>query len=168
MKCTSLLQSQVSAGGSLSNTLLALARLGAAEHVLHGRGALRVAMDGIIGGDPLSEFYNSQMRRAGVQVLARPSPCSCTGEPPRFPDTGTVLQCLVVSPADADQIATRGSTMCVGILWHCGSKVQSVPISTYMCVGSCPGHGRHHTCQRRWTFQVVQSLGWLPCYIGVM
>lgn len=76
---------QVSAGGSLSNTLLALARLGAAEHALHGRGTLRVAMDGIIGGDPLSEFYHSQMQRAGVKVLARPSPASCTGVRPNFP-----------------------------------------------------------------------------------
>ena len=91
VKFTCLLLSQVSAGGSLSNTLLALARLGAAEHALHGRGTLRVAMDGIIGGDPLSEFYNSQMQRAGVQVLARPSPSSCTGAPSR--DAVSVLRC---------------------------------------------------------------------------
>lgn len=71
---------QVSAGGSLTNSLMALARLGAAEHAVHGRGQLRVAMDGIIGSDVLSSFYNVQMKQAGVEVLARPAPQSCTGE----------------------------------------------------------------------------------------
>ena len=41
---------KVSAGGSLSNTLVALARLGI------GRG-LRVAMTGSVGSDPLGDFY---------------------------------------------------------------------------------------------------------------
>lgn len=70
----------MSAGGSLSNSLLALARLGRAEDVLCCRGALRVAFDGIVGGDALSAFYTAQMRDAGVSVLAEPSPNSSTGE----------------------------------------------------------------------------------------
>lgn len=70
---------QVSAGGSLSNTLMALARLGAAEHEIHGRGQLRVAMDGIVGGDALSQFYSAQMANCGVSVLAQPGPNSSTG-----------------------------------------------------------------------------------------
>ena len=41
---------KVSAGGSLSNTLVALARLGI------GRG-LNVAMTGSVGSDPLGDFY---------------------------------------------------------------------------------------------------------------
>lgn len=40
---------KAAAGGSLSNTLVALARLG-------GR-SLNIAMIGSVGGDPLSEFY---------------------------------------------------------------------------------------------------------------
>ena len=70
---------QVSAGGSLSNTLLALARLGRAEDALCSRGPLRVAFDGIVGGDALSAFYSAQMREAGVSVLAEPGPNSSTG-----------------------------------------------------------------------------------------
>lgn len=70
---------QVSAGGSLSNTLLALARLGRAEDALRCRGPLRVAFDGIVGGDALSAFYSAQMRDAGVSVLAEPGPNSSTG-----------------------------------------------------------------------------------------
>lgn len=70
---------QVSAGGSLSNSLMALAKLGAAEHAMHGRGQIRVAMDGIIGSDMLSTFYHMQMKQAGVEVLASPAPQSCTG-----------------------------------------------------------------------------------------
>lgn len=71
---------QVSAGGSLSNTLLALARMGRAEDALYCHGALRVAFDGIMGGDALSAFYTVQMRDAGVSVLAEPGPNSSTGE----------------------------------------------------------------------------------------
>lgn len=41
---------KAAAGGSLSNTLVALARLGAAP-------ALNVAMAGSIGSDPLGGFY---------------------------------------------------------------------------------------------------------------
>lgn len=71
----------MSAGGSLSNTLLALARLGRAEDGLYCRGPLRVAFDGILGSDvALSAFYSAQMANAGVSVLAQPSPNSCTGE----------------------------------------------------------------------------------------
>ena len=58
---------------------MAIARLGASEHELHGRGRLRVAMDGIIGSDLLSTFFHLQMRQAGVEVLAHPAPGSCTG-----------------------------------------------------------------------------------------
>lgn len=36
-------------------------------------------MDGIIGSDLQSTFYNLQMKQAGVEVLASPAPQSCTG-----------------------------------------------------------------------------------------
>lgn len=43
---------QVSAGGSLSNTLVALARLGCAEDELRASGALRIGMAAVAGSDP--------------------------------------------------------------------------------------------------------------------
>jgi hypothetical protein len=42
----------VSAGGSLSNTLVALARLGAADDALRASGALRIGMAAVAGSDP--------------------------------------------------------------------------------------------------------------------
>ena len=42
----------MSAGGSLSNTLVALARLGQAEDELRASGALRVGMAAVAGSDP--------------------------------------------------------------------------------------------------------------------
>mmetsp|Transcript_18668 Transcript_18668/g.56425 ORF Transcript_18668/g.56425 Transcript_18668/m.56425 type:complete len:447 (-) Transcript_18668:375-1715(-) len=126
---------QVSAGGSLSNTLLALARLGAAEHALHGRGTLRVAMDGIIGGDPLSEFYHSQMQRAGVKVLARPSPASCTGTVMVLttPDANrTMLSYLgtpapvVLDPALTTAIARARMLVIEGYVWEMPGAAESI------------------------------------------
>lgn len=43
---------KVSAGGSLSNTLVALARLGRAEDKLRASGALRIGMAAVAGCDP--------------------------------------------------------------------------------------------------------------------
>jgi len=43
---------QVAAGGSLSNTLVALARLGAADDALRASGPLRVGMAAVAGSDP--------------------------------------------------------------------------------------------------------------------
>lgn len=60
-------QYQISAGGSLSNTLIDLARLGNANG---GEGSIKVAMAGLVGGDALGAFYKSQMTAAGVSVLA--------------------------------------------------------------------------------------------------
>ena len=51
----------VSAGGSLSNTLQALARLGHAGSRVLGGAPLRVGMTGLIGSDPLGGFYTSQV-----------------------------------------------------------------------------------------------------------
>eukprot|EP00890_Picochlorum_soloecismus_P000235 jgi/Picsp_1/1211/NSC_04692-R1_carbohydrate kinase-like protein len=60
-------QYQISAGGSLSNTLIDLARLGNANG---GEGSIKVSMAGLVGGDALGAFYKSQMSAAGVSVLA--------------------------------------------------------------------------------------------------
>ena len=71
---------KVSAGGSLSNSLVALSRLGAAaERQSLQPAALRVAMAGVVGGDPLSHFYSAQLRDAGVSIISQPEPHSCTG-----------------------------------------------------------------------------------------
>ncbi|KAK9831302.1 hypothetical protein WJX81_000167 [Elliptochloris bilobata] len=60
---------QVSAGGSLSNTLVALARLGSAEDELRASGALRIGMAAVAGGDPQGAFHRAQLAAAGVYVL---------------------------------------------------------------------------------------------------
>jgi sugar/nucleoside kinase (ribokinase family) len=70
---------QISAGGSLSNTLVALSRLGRAEQKVWGRGALRVAMAGVVGADALGEYYAAQLGNAGVDILSEAAPHSCTG-----------------------------------------------------------------------------------------
>lgn len=70
---------QVHAGGSLSNTLMALARLGAAAGAPRGGRPLRVAMAGLVGSDALGSFYAAQMERAGVEVLAPPVAGASTG-----------------------------------------------------------------------------------------
>ena len=70
----------VSAGGSLSNSLVALSRLGAAaERQSLQPAGLRVAMAGVVGGDPLSHFYSAQLQDAGVSIISLPEPQSCTG-----------------------------------------------------------------------------------------
>ena len=68
---------QMSAGGSLSNTLVALARLSAAHERRDGQ--LNVAAASVSGGDVLGEYYRNQLVRAGVAMLAEPLPGSSTG-----------------------------------------------------------------------------------------
>lgn len=67
---------KAAAGGSLSNTLVALARLGAQPI---GGPALNVAMAGSVGSDPLGEFYRSKLRRANVNFLSAPVKDGTTG-----------------------------------------------------------------------------------------
>ena len=56
----------ISAGGSLANTLLGLARLSAAGAARWGGAPLRVGMAGLLGADPLGEFFSAQVGRAGA------------------------------------------------------------------------------------------------------
>ncbi|KAH6776801.1 pfkB-like carbohydrate kinase family protein [Perilla frutescens var. frutescens] len=67
---------KAAAAGSLSNTLVALARLGAQPI---GGPALNVAMAGSVGSDPLGEFYRSKLRRADVNFLSAPVKDGTTG-----------------------------------------------------------------------------------------
>jgi sugar/nucleoside kinase (ribokinase family) len=59
----------MSAGGSLTNTLVAIARLSAA----HGQ-PMRIAMGGATGADVLGSYYNAQLEAAGVQIVGEPQP----------------------------------------------------------------------------------------------
>ena len=36
-------------------------------------------MAGIVGADPLSQFYSAQLANAGVSILSEAEPHSCTG-----------------------------------------------------------------------------------------
>lgn len=67
---------KAAAGGSLSNTLVALARLGTG---LNGEPRLNVAMSGSVGSDPLGEFYRAKLRRANVSFLSMPVKDGTTG-----------------------------------------------------------------------------------------
>lgn len=67
---------KAAAGGSLSNSLVALARLGL--HPIGGQ-SLRIAMAGSVGSDPLGGFYRSKLRRANVNFLSAPVKDGTTG-----------------------------------------------------------------------------------------
>lgn len=88
---------KAAAGGSLSNTLVALARLGAKPA---GGPALNVAMTGSIGSDPLGGFYRSKLRRANVNFL---SPSVKDGT------TGTVIV-LTTPDAQRTMLAYQGTS----------------------------------------------------------
>ncbi|KAA6425375.1 MAG: putative sugar kinase [Trebouxia sp. A1-2] len=72
-------RAEVSAGGSLSNTLIGLSRLGQADNCLRGSGGLQVALAGAVGSDTLGSFFAAQAAKAGVAILADTQPESCTG-----------------------------------------------------------------------------------------
>ncbi|KDP39538.1 hypothetical protein JCGZ_02558 [Jatropha curcas] len=67
---------KAAAGGSLSNSLVALARLGCKS--ISGP-ALNVALAGSVGSDPLGDFYRAKLRRANVNFLSAPLKDGTTG-----------------------------------------------------------------------------------------
>ncbi|KAG0585351.1 hypothetical protein KC19_2G004600 [Ceratodon purpureus] len=67
---------KLSAGGSLSNTLVALARLGVASSQ---SSAQNVAMTGSVGSDALGDFYRTKLLRANVHFLSQPVVDGTTG-----------------------------------------------------------------------------------------
>ncbi|GMJ12212.1 GENES NECESSARY FOR THE ACHIEVEMENT OF RUBISCO ACCUMULATION 5 [Hibiscus trionum] len=67
---------KAAAGGSLSNSLVALARLG---YKPIGGPALNVAMAGSVGSDPLGGFYRSKLHRANVNFLSESIKDGTTG-----------------------------------------------------------------------------------------
>uniref|UniRef100_A0A1D1YIM3 Putative sugar kinase slr0537 n=1 Tax=Anthurium amnicola TaxID=1678845 RepID=A0A1D1YIM3_9ARAE len=67
---------KAAAGGSLSNTLVALSRLGSRSI---GGPDLNVGMAGSVGSDPLGGFYRAKLRRANVKFLSPPVKDGTTG-----------------------------------------------------------------------------------------
>ncbi|XP_030532849.1 uncharacterized sugar kinase slr0537 [Rhodamnia argentea] len=67
---------KAAAGGSLSNSLVALSRLGTRPI---GGPPLSIAMAGSVGGDPLGGFYRAKLRRANVNFLSAPVNDGTTG-----------------------------------------------------------------------------------------
>ncbi|CAN6311798.1 unnamed protein product [Urochloa humidicola] len=68
---------KAAAGGSLSNSLVALARLGSSRSA--GYPDLKIAMAGSVGSDPLGSFYRAKLRRANVHFLSKPVKDGTTG-----------------------------------------------------------------------------------------
>ncbi|MCD7455750.1 hypothetical protein HAX54_029427 [Datura stramonium] len=88
---------KAAAGGSLSNSLVALARLGGQP--IAGP-ALNVALAGSVGSDPLGGFYRSKLRRANVNFLSAPV---------KDGTTGTVIV-LTTSDAQRTMLAYQGTS----------------------------------------------------------
>ncbi|KAL6905375.1 hypothetical protein ACP4OV_002976 [Aristida adscensionis] len=68
---------KAAAGGSLSNSLVALARLGSSRSASYPE--LKIAMAGSVGSDPLGSFYRAKLRRANVHFLSKPVKDGTTG-----------------------------------------------------------------------------------------
>ncbi|KAK4362777.1 hypothetical protein RND71_018018 [Anisodus tanguticus] len=89
---------KAAAGGSLSNSLVALARLGGGQPIAGP--ALNVALAGSVGSDPLGGFYRSKLRRANVNFLSAPV---------KDGTTGTVIV-LTTSDAQRTMLAYQGTS----------------------------------------------------------
>jgi sugar/nucleoside kinase (ribokinase family) len=70
---------KANAGGSLSNSLSALARLGRADAQVLGVEPLRVGLGGPIGADALGAFYKAKIEKAGVDFISEAEANSATG-----------------------------------------------------------------------------------------
>ncbi|XP_006662622.1 uncharacterized sugar kinase slr0537 [Oryza brachyantha] len=68
---------KAAAGGSLSNSLVALSRLGSSRSTSYPK--LRIAMAGSVGSDPLGSFYRGKLNRANVHFLSKPVEDGTTG-----------------------------------------------------------------------------------------
>ncbi|AES89648.1 pfkB family carbohydrate kinase [Medicago truncatula] len=106
---------KAAAGGSLSNTLVALARLG-------GRSlrdpAINVAMAGSVASDLLGGFYREKLRRANVQFLSAPI---------KDATTGTVIV-LTTPDAQRTMLAYQGTSSTVNFDTSLASAVSKTNI----------------------------------------
>jgi sugar/nucleoside kinase (ribokinase family) len=134
---------KVTTGGSLSNTLVALSRLGGAgvkakESSPNGPNSnniLKVGMAGLVGSDPVGSFYRAKMDRAGVEFLSDAAH-STTGTVivlttpdaqrtmlSHFPQqTGAESSCML-TPQVVNSIVSSRVLLVEGYLWECGSTV---------------------------------------------
>ncbi|XP_006837407.2 uncharacterized protein LOC18428308 [Amborella trichopoda] len=113
---------KAAAGGSLSNTLVALARLGNGSSRCPD---LHVAMAGSIGSDPLGGFYSSKLRRANVNFLSSPI---------KDGTTGTVIV-LTTPDAQRTMLAYQGTSSAVtydSCLAGIVSKINILVIEGYL------------------------------------
>ncbi|KAL0036384.1 hypothetical protein WJX77_005307 [Trebouxia sp. C0004] len=126
---------QVSAGGSLCNTLIGLSRLGQADNCLRGSGGLQVALAGAVGSDTLGSFFAAQAAKAGVTILADTLPESCTGTAIVLttPDANrTFLSYLgeahALQLSAAAQQAIKSSRMLVveGYMWEVNNALETL------------------------------------------
>lgn len=126
---------QIAAGGSLSNTLQALARLGAAAEALGTGRNVRVGMAGLIGSDSLGAFYRAQMRAAGVHVVSSPTPEAHTGTVVVLtsPDAQRTMLSYLGTPAavalDAGvqaAIASASVLVIEGYLWELPAAAETI------------------------------------------
>lgn len=68
--------SAVAAGGSLSNTLLALARLGMRSN---GQPSIKVAMSAAVGNDKHGKLYREELEKENVNFVSQPIKNGSTG-----------------------------------------------------------------------------------------
>lgn len=124
---------QLSAGGSLSNTLVALARLG--NQVNSGDDMLSIGMAGLVGSDPLGSFYSAQMESAGVKMVSNPTPNASTGTVVVFtsPDAQrTMLSYLgTAAPVEIDHrveaAISSSKILCIeGYLWELPNALETI------------------------------------------
>merc|ERR1712176_708339 len=137
---------KVTTGGSLSNSLVALSRLGGQqrEHLSSGAtgatgagggGVLRVGMAGLVGADPVGSFYKAKMNRAGVSFLSEDSHATTgtvivltTPDAQRtmlshFPaPTGKEAECILTRQVK-ESIKSSRVLLVEGYLWECGPRV---------------------------------------------
>ncbi len=112
---------QVSPGGSLANTLVAMSRLSQA-HGNHNR----LALAGCVGSDTLGSYFNAQLGQAGVDVLV---------DQDNLCHTGTVMvsvQGTSLSLVPGQQISQQSSKS--RLLMHCVRLQASVlPVVPSWC-----------------------------------
>jgi sugar/nucleoside kinase (ribokinase family) len=157
----------VAAGGSLSNTLVALARLGQAGAAARGEPPLRVGMAGLVGDDPLGEFYAAQMRGAGVDLASPPRAGAATGTVTVLtsPDAQRTMLSYPGSAVEVEVDAGLGAAIAAsrllvleGYLWELpGAAATVAKVRTWAAQGhagwghverrGATGH-RRHRCHR--------------------
>ncbi|BBM98250.1 hypothetical protein MPTK1_1g12030 [Marchantia polymorpha subsp. ruderalis] len=123
---------KVTAGGSLSNTLVALARLGAGYN---DEPSLNVAMTGSVGSDALGDFYRTKLKRANVHFLSEPIPNGTTGTVIVLttPDAQRTMlsyqgmsSLINYDEALEEQIASSKILVVEGYLWELSETVESI------------------------------------------